>query len=221
VTMHVSTNLKAPNPPLAGGCTPDPLRCHPAEDYVLRPVQLCHMPNSNTWRFTALSSPLAVTMASVVVTLPRSGSGPPRGDDENRRPVVPILARRMQLVIVGSFPRRGRSSSAAIGPYTTARSTQRCTADDAIPRLGRRQRTMDHPGRPEASVPARPGSPVPFATGYFSQSRQILASNAQFQCSPPCRHDLQPRLANHTTRLQRGTVGKNPIQTIRIMESFV
>jgi hypothetical protein len=30
-------------------------------------------------------------------------------------------------VIVGSFPGRGRSSSAANGPYAIARSTQRCT----------------------------------------------------------------------------------------------
>ena len=40
-----------------------------------RPVQLCHMPSSNTARFAALSRPLAVTITSVAVAPPRIGSG--------------------------------------------------------------------------------------------------------------------------------------------------
>src|SRR5262249_13296569 len=40
-----------------------------------RPVQLCHMPSSNTARFAALSRPLAVIMTSVAVAPPRCASG--------------------------------------------------------------------------------------------------------------------------------------------------
>ena len=36
--------------------------------HVQRPVQLCHMPSSNTARLTARNSPLAVIMTSVGVT---------------------------------------------------------------------------------------------------------------------------------------------------------
>jgi hypothetical protein len=40
-----------------------------------RPVQLCHMPSSNTARFAARKSPLAASITSVGVTVVRADSG--------------------------------------------------------------------------------------------------------------------------------------------------
>ena len=94
-------------------------------------------------------------------------------------------------------------------------------SDDAPAKPDLRQRTMRRPGTPAASAPARPGSPVPFAT-VLSLS---AATNLHPQSSTPAPAAMpswsSTLFRKSQTSLQRVADQMNPAQLIRSMESIV
>jgi hypothetical protein len=55
----------------------------------------------------------------------------------------------------------------------------------------------------------------------LANSTPVMTALRQTTTSIPIVSNVQPRLANHKTRLQRSMIEMNPMQTIRIMESLV
>src|SRR5260221_3491268 len=95
-----------------------------------------------------------------------------------------------------------RPPRSTLFPYTTLFRSQHSAepSDGAPPPPAPLQKTTGFPGRPAASAPARPGSPVPFASAQSRATRsEEHTSELQSHSDLVCRLLLEKKKTAHMT----------------------
>jgi hypothetical protein len=125
-------------------------------------------------------------------------------------------------VMLGSLPGRGRSSSEAITPHSSACSMQRCNSLMMEPQgLPDRIKGRFLPLSQQHSRPLYPARRLGARPRYRPQLRQFLPAKTQFNLAPSSCHELRlnHRIKAQTTALPRPD--ESHLHANRFMESLV